>query len=687
MSLQMISVGKNSNSLKKTSLAIILVILLITLSLSFAPEVRANEPFNPEVKVYENYGQSTQTEPSIAVDGNYQMFTRSNGTLNWSNDVCLTNSQSNSTRPSVAIDESGTLHLVWVDDRNKGQLIDSEVFYQSSINGGNTWSELTILALQNSYCYSPVNVQLAYNKNSNTNHLFFVDDRYTQFPTTLYTTSSYDGESWEMAEPIYTSDYGHPLDYLKIEITSSGNFVHFAMAPFLESGANEIMVYSMNATENNYKMFHGIFCPSIGCQDNNVYVVIPTENGLNFSKSNDNGFTWHPPVEISSLTALTSTLLVYKENLYLVWASNVSGNYELYFKKTNDGGDTWCGDIRLTHATYYSLQPSLSMDSAGNFNIVWQDFRDDDWEIYYKKIDGNGTTLINDTRLTDSIGLSQYPEVVTDTLDYTYVIWQDDRNGNWNLYFKRFPANDITPPVIEHEPMVSAYVNDTVSVNATVVDNFGVESVILHYGNGMLNITQTLEFNLTDGTVKNGTWNTQFTPSDLKNRTIYYYIEANDTWNSPRTPIYLVKLIGSPPYLTKPMNTTADVGVGIGIEISIKDEFGVDYVVLFYKESTCSEYSNVPMDLVSGTKLSGIWRGIIPPLNRSSNLTYYVEAHSGTETNLTEKFTLEVRSIQNPGNGSENYFYLSIGIAIPLVSVMTIIFVRRNRVKRRRDLQ
>ena len=88
----------------------------------------------------------------------------------------------------------------------------------------------------------------------------------------------------------------------------------------------------------------------------------------------------------------------------------------------------WQGNVRVTDDdTYESEYPSMASDSNGNIHLVWQDFRDGNWEIYYKKLDNDGNEIVSDTRLTNDAAFSAHPGIGVDTGDDVVIIFQDNR--------------------------------------------------------------------------------------------------------------------------------------------------------------------------------------------------------------------------------------------------------------------
>jgi len=62
-------------------------------------------------------------------------------------------------------------------------------------------------------------------------------------------------------------------------------------------------------------------------------------------------------------------------------------------------------------------------DIDGNI-IVWQDDRNDNWDIY-----GYNLTRREEFRITDNPYDQTNPAI-----SGSVVVWQDNRNGNWNIY-------------------------------------------------------------------------------------------------------------------------------------------------------------------------------------------------------------------------------------------------------------
>jgi len=99
----------------------------------------------------------------------------------------------------------------------------------------------------------------------------------------------------------------------------------------------------------------------------------------------------------------------------------------------------WSADVRLTHNRYSShtsLNNAWCVATTSEYvYVVWSDNRDDNFEIYYKYKSSN-TNWSSDIRLTNNVGGSYVPCVALSSTN-KHVVWKDDRDGNEEIYYNR----------------------------------------------------------------------------------------------------------------------------------------------------------------------------------------------------------------------------------------------------------
>ncbi len=185
--------------------------------------------------------------------------------------------------------------------------------------------------------------------------------------------------------------------------------------------------------------------PSVATSSSCVYIVWQDNrdgnNEVYFKYSTDGGTTWSSDTRLTnnSLDSGEPSISVSETTLHIVWKENRDGNYEVYYKHSTDGGISWGADTRLTNNTYSSEWASIS-SFGSNVHIAWREDRDGNWEIYYKRSTDGGTSWGADTRLTNDVAASHCPSIsASNTL--INVVWYDNRDGNDEIYYKRSTNN------------------------------------------------------------------------------------------------------------------------------------------------------------------------------------------------------------------------------------------------------
>jgi len=182
--------------------------------------------------------------------------------------------------------------------------------------------------------------------------------------------------------------------------------------------------------------------PSIAVDNLNVYVVWNDDTTGNpeiyFRESNNGGSTWAVPQSLTSNAgdSLNPAIAVNGSNVYVTWEDNTPGNYEVFVMKSTNGGTTW-KQTRLTQNAGESANPSITVKGS-NIYVAWEDNTPGNYEIFVKRSTDGGTTW-KQTRLTQNAGDSLNPAIAANGLN-VYVVWQDDTTGDPEIFLKE--SND-----------------------------------------------------------------------------------------------------------------------------------------------------------------------------------------------------------------------------------------------------
>jgi hypothetical protein len=136
------------------------------------------------------------------------------------------------------------------------------------------------------------------------------------------------------------------------------------------------------------------------------------------------------------------------DNIYAVWKDERDGTPDIYFSQSTDGGTSFSPNIKVNDVSTTSGNPSIVVNSLGNIYVTWQDSRNGNYNIYFAKSTDGGSSFDANVRVDDtgvSTSSQTAPYIITSPITNTlYIIWQDRRNGNWDIYLAQSLDDGVT---------------------------------------------------------------------------------------------------------------------------------------------------------------------------------------------------------------------------------------------------
>lgn len=180
-----------------------------------------------------------------------------------------------------------------------------------------------------------------------------------------------------------------------------------------------------------------------------VYAAWQWAGHLYLRRSADAGRTWGEPQQVTtSPTAEYPVSLEASESaLHLFWPDNRHGSWELWYRRSEDGGDSWSEEQRLEpEARLFRYGTALSREGLhaawmGNCTTHQAGPHLHTWgEIYYKRSADAGLTWEPTIRLTAPEATAGRPAVAAAGRT-VHVAYYDRRDGHfdwdWDLYYRR----------------------------------------------------------------------------------------------------------------------------------------------------------------------------------------------------------------------------------------------------------
>lgn len=322
-------------------------------------------------------------------DGNTEIYYKrstDNGTT-WEADTRLTDDASWSERPSVAVCDS-IVHVAWYD----GRIGPPRIYYKRSLDNGLTWESDVSLTPAAGVGYHP-SVAVC----DSIVHVAWTD--MSAGPQIYYTRSLDNGTTWEAERNITPA--APPAGKNLASVAVSGSIVH-------------VTWMDMRSAPQIY-----------------------------YTRSLDDGVTWETDRSITPAPAQFASVAASGSIVHVAYADFRFGMGApiIYYTRSLDDGVTWDPEIMLADdsASWY---PSVAV-SGSHVHVVWPDNRNGDIaEIYYARSLDDGASWGADVRLTDHLCESREPSVAVSG-SYVHVVWHDDRDQNWEIYYKRDPTGNV----------------------------------------------------------------------------------------------------------------------------------------------------------------------------------------------------------------------------------------------------
>jgi len=342
---------------------------------------------------------------------------------------------------TIAADSSGNVHVAWYD---YWESANTEIFYRRSTDGGTTWEPSQRLTWTSGGSYNP---SMAVDLSGNL-HLIW-EDSPSGMRDIFYRKSTDAGATWTPSQRLTwnwgTSSNGDvavdPSGHLHVvwyDSTPGNPEIYYKKST--DGGTTWTPNQRLTWTPE-YSRYPAMAADSSGCLHLAWEDLSSGLSDMYYKKSTDGGATWTASRRITwtSSDYFEPAIAVDSSNSpHVVWNAGPPGNEEVYYRKNTDGGATWAASQNLSLNSGGSYCPAIAVGPADNLHLVWFDYTPGNAEIYYKKGSADGGAWASNQRITWTSGNSMSPAVAVDSWGVIHVVWDDNTPGNVEIFYKKY---------------------------------------------------------------------------------------------------------------------------------------------------------------------------------------------------------------------------------------------------------
>lgn len=196
-----------------------------------------------------------------------------------------------------------------------------------------------------------------------------------------------------------------------------------------DSAGNTDQAYPQLAVDSNGKL-HAVWSDYRSGVNYRIY----------YANSTDNGTTWSPNVMVNYSASggqyVPSMAIDASNNIYIVWDDGRSGTH-VYFAKSTNGGSSFTAASKMDGSSGSARYPWICHSPNGNISVVWQDSRNGNWDVFMVASKDGGASFSSEVNATKNTTSSSqmWPRVASDSSSDLHIVWDDNRNGNFGVYY------------------------------------------------------------------------------------------------------------------------------------------------------------------------------------------------------------------------------------------------------------
>jgi hypothetical protein len=158
----------------------------------------------------------------------------------------------------------------------------------------------------------------------------------------------------------------------------------------------------------------------------NLSVVYASNNDHNINQKSEFGDTIN--LTNNERDSVYGQISTSNNSIYVVWQESVPGssirNYDILFKQSTDNGSSFSQEINLSNNSGFSEHPQIS-SAADNVNVIWADDTNGNKQVYFRASNDNGNTFGEAIKLSND-NSSSYNQDIAAFGNNVYAVWLEN---------------------------------------------------------------------------------------------------------------------------------------------------------------------------------------------------------------------------------------------------------------------
>ena len=178
--------------------------------------------------------------------------------------------------------------------------------------------------------------------------------------------------------------------------------------------------------------------PVIKAFDDNIHLIWGDyrDNGkpqVYYKHSTDKGVSWNPGIRLSvdPNESYDHDMALWNTNVHVVWTDarhySTDGSVEIYYKRSTNNGDSFEGEVRLTHTAEDNRYSDIAV-FENTVHLIWVNYGIG-VRVFYTRSEDNGNTWSIPLLLSDPTYDNSYPQIGAFG-NNVFVVWH-----KWNASY------------------------------------------------------------------------------------------------------------------------------------------------------------------------------------------------------------------------------------------------------------